>query len=120
VAEDVAFGPLNLGKSRDEARQIAAETLARVGLEHQSDAVTSRLSYGQKRLVALATVLAMQPDLLLLDEPANGLDEATADRLIGILSDLSSALVVVSHHDEVLTALTDRTLYLQRGVVVAA
>ena len=83
VAEDVAFGPLNLGKSRDEVRRIVAGTLDSLGLAGYEHRVTYRLSGGEKRLVALATVLAMQPEVLLLDEPSGGLDDAShgaADR----------------------------------------
>ena len=77
MAEDVAFGPLNLGKSRDEVRRIVAGTLDSLGLAGYEHRVTYRLSGGEKRLVALATVLAMQPEVLLLDEPSGGLDDAS-------------------------------------------
>ena len=97
VAEDVAFGPLNLGKSRDDVRRIVAATLNTLGLAGYEDRVTNHLSGGEKRLAALATVLAMQPDVLLLDEPSGGLDDASTERLIGILAGLPQALIVVSH-----------------------
>ena len=72
VLEDVAFGPLNLGKSKLEARNIAQNTLERLGIAHFENRVTHKLSGGEKRLVALATVLSMEPELLLLDEPNTG------------------------------------------------
>lgn len=97
VAEDIAFGPLNLGKSKAEALAIVEATLARLHLEHLRDRVTYRLSGGEKRLVSLAAVLAMEPEVLLLDEPTNALDEATHERLVGILDELPQAMVVVSH-----------------------
>ncbi len=75
VLEDVAFGPLNMGKSREEAISISMETLASLGLNGYENKITHKLSGGQKRLVSLASVLAMKPDALLLDEPENGLDE---------------------------------------------
>ncbi len=100
VLEDVAFGPLNLGKTPDEAGGIARETLARLGLHGFEDRVTYKLSGGEKKLVSLATVLAMQPQLLLLDEPTAGLDETTKHRLVHILKDLAIAYMIVSHeHD---------------------
>lgn len=97
VLEDVAFGPLNLGKSRAEAKTIVDATLERLGLTHLRERITHKLSGGEKRLVSLATVLAMEPDVLLLDEPSNGLDEATTERLVAILQELPQALLIVSH-----------------------
>lgn len=102
VLEDVAFGPLNLGKSRREAVEIARDTMARLGLAGFEDRVTYRLSGGEKKLVALATVLAMQPELLLLDEPTTGLDEDTKHRLIHLLQDLDIPYLIVSHERDFL------------------
>jgi cobalt/nickel transport system ATP-binding protein len=100
VLEDVAFGPLNLGKPPAEAISIARETIARLGLTGFEDRVTYKLSGGEKKLVSLATVLAMEPQLLLLDEPTAGLDEKTKDRLIHILKHLDIGYMIVSHeHD---------------------
>jgi cobalt/nickel transport system ATP-binding protein len=100
VLEDVAFGPLNQGKKPAEAAQIARETMEKLGLQGFEGRVTYKLSGGEKKLVALAAVLAMQPQLLLLDEPTTGLDEATKHRLIHILQDLGIGYMIVSHeHD---------------------
>ncbi|MFP3867614.1 MAG: energy-coupling factor ABC transporter ATP-binding protein [Desulfobacteraceae bacterium] len=100
VLEDVAFGPLNQGKPPAEAVQIARKTMDRLGLSGFEDRVTYKLSGGEKKLVSLATVLALQPQLLLLDEPTTGLDEATKHRLIDILQNLDIAYLIVSHeHD---------------------
>ncbi len=97
VAEDVAFGPLNLGKPRAEVKRIVAETLEQLGLGGYQDRVAYQLSGGEKRLVALAGVLAMQPEVLLLDEPTAGLDPDTADHVVAILESLPQAMVIVSH-----------------------
>jgi len=97
VLEDVAFGPLNQGKTPAEAMAIARKTMARLGLTGFDDRVTYKLSGGEKKLVSLATVLAMEPQLLLLDEPTAGLDEKTKDRLIHILQHLEIAYMIVSH-----------------------
>jgi cobalt/nickel transport system ATP-binding protein len=102
VLEDVAFGPLNLGKKPAEAIQIARETMDRLGLAGFEDRVTYKLSGGEKKLVSLATVLSMQPRLLLLDEPTTGLDEATRHRLIHILQDLDIGYMIVSHEPDFL------------------
>lgn len=100
VIEDVAFGPLNQGKPPAEAVRIARETMDNLGLQGFEDRVTYKLSGGEKKLVSLATVLAMQPELLLLDEPTTGLDEATRHRIIHILQHLDIAYMIVSHeHD---------------------
>ncbi|NSY41054.1 energy-coupling factor ABC transporter ATP-binding protein [Leisingera sp. ANG59] len=97
VAEDVAFGPLNLGKSKQEALAIVDAVLSRLGLMHLRDRVTHKLSGGEKRLVTLATVLAMEPDVLILDEPTNALDPVNYARLTAILKELDQAILLVSH-----------------------
>ncbi len=115
VAEDVAFGPLNLGRSRREAAEIVAATLDRLRLAHLADRVTHKLSGGEKRLVTLAAVLAMEPDVLLLDEPTNALDEETWDRLVEILKGLPQAMIVVSHDPHFRRAIGTRGLRLAGG-----
>ena len=119
VAEDVAFGPLNLGKPRDEVRRIVAGTLDSLGLAGYEHRITYRLSGGEKRLVALATVLAMQPDVLLLDEPSGGLDDAATERLVGVLARLPQAMIVVSHDRAFWEAVTTSVAELREGRVVA-
>jgi cobalt/nickel transport system ATP-binding protein len=118
VLEDVAFGPLNLGRSIEEARADALETLAHLGLADFAERITYRLSAGEKRLVALATVLAMRPEVLLLDEPTNGLDEATAERLIAHLDGLEQAMILVSHDWRFLARLATRAVRLVAGRLV--
>lgn len=97
VLEDVAFGPLNLGCSQDEARVRAASTLERLGLAGFENRLTHRLSGGEKKLVSLATVLVMEPEALLLDEPTNGLDPEARQRIIGVLKTLPTARIIISH-----------------------
>lgn len=100
VAEDVAFGPLNLGKSKQQALAIVDDVLSRLGLMHLRDRVTHKLSGGEKRLVTLATVLAMEPEVLILDEPTNALDPDNYARLVDILQNLDQAILLVSHDPE--------------------
>ncbi|MDR2820117.1 MAG: energy-coupling factor ABC transporter ATP-binding protein [Desulfovibrio sp.] len=97
VLEDVAFGPLNLGLAPEAARARAVETLESLGLSGFEHRLVHRLSGGEKKLISLATVLAMRPEALLLDEPTNGLDNEARDRFIDILQHLPTARIVISH-----------------------
>ena len=97
VAEDIAFGPLNLGKSSQEAKVIVKETLAELGMPGFENRVTYNLSGGEKRLVALATVLAMNPKVLLLDEPTAGLDSDVTKKITAILKNHFHTYIITSH-----------------------
>lgn len=118
VLEDVAFGPLNLGKSQDEAKGIAVRTLESLGLAGFEDRITHKLSGGEKRLVSLATVLAMEPGVLLLDEPTTGLDEATEERLVDILKGLDVSYILVSHDMDFLKEVTFGITCMSNGTIV--
>ncbi len=113
VLEDVAFGPLNQGKSPAEAVDIARHTLAFLDLEGFEERVTFKLSGGEKRMISLATVLALQPEVLLLDEPTTGLDRRTEARLVKILEDLDLPLMLISHNSDFLNA-TVKNIYTMR------
>lgn len=115
VLEDVAFGPLNLGKTSDAAKAIARDTLQSLGLEGFEERVTHKLSGGEKRLVSLATVLAMKPEVLLLDEPTTGLDEFTEKRLVEILKGLDCSYLVASHDMDFLGQITKSIGYVYDG-----
>ncbi len=119
VAEDVAFGPLNLGLSHEETRVVVKETLDRLGLSGFEDRVTYKLSGGEKKLVSLATVLAMKPDMLLLDEPTTGLDEETTERIIRVLTDSDLPYLIISHERDFLSRTTDQLLRLEGGRLAA-
>lgn len=117
VLEDVAFGPLNLGKTPDEARRLSLEVLKELELDGFEDRITHNLSGGEKKLVALATVLVMEPEILFLDEPSTGLDESTRERLLQILNGLDITYVIVSHEYDYLARAT-RTIYtMQKGKI---
>lgn len=119
VAEDVAFGPRNLGRSRAEAARIAADTLAMLGLAGYEARVPHQLSGGEKRLVALAGVLAMAPEVLLLDEPTAGLDRTATARLSAVLTALPQAMIIVAHDQIFLERLVHRTVLLVQGRILA-
>ncbi|MDC0336068.1 energy-coupling factor ABC transporter ATP-binding protein [Pseudodesulfovibrio sp.] len=117
VLDDVAFGPLNQGFVRKEAKERAAEALCQVGLCGFEDRVPYRLSGGEKKLVALATVLAMQPEVLVLDEPTTGLSPEAKIKLVEILQNLDMARLVVSHEPDFLAATTDRLRAMRDGQI---
>ncbi|MBM4329159.1 MAG: ABC transporter ATP-binding protein [Deltaproteobacteria bacterium] len=117
VLEDVAFGPLNQGKSLREVRQIVSSTLGDLGLLGFEERFTHQLSGGEKRLVALATVLAMDPEVLILDEPTAGLDEETVERLVEVLRNSRIAQLVISHDRSFLEKTTDKLFTLSHGIL---
>ncbi|SOB99954.1 energy-coupling factor ABC transporter ATP-binding protein [Rhodobacter maris] len=119
VIEDMAFGPLNLGQSRAEALATSEAVLEELDLMHLRNRVTHHLSGGEKRLVTLATVLAMRPKVLLLDEPTNALDPENAARLLSILRGLDIALVLVSHDAAFRAQLELREMRLLEGRLAA-
>ena len=118
VLEDVAFGPLNLGFSRTEAIDIAEKTLKRLGIQLFEHSETHKLSGGQKRLVALASVLAMEPEVLLLDEPTAGLDNKVKKKLIHILNSLDISYFVISHEFDFANAVTDKIYSMENGRIL--
>ncbi len=114
VIEDVAFGPLNMGLKSSEAIERADSTLSSLGISHLRDRVPYRLSGGEKRLVSVATVLSMKPDVLLLDEPTVGLDQWVTERLIRVIRDYPCrGLLLISHDSRIADALTTRSLVLK-------
>ena len=115
VAEDIAFGPLNLGKSREEALAIVDTVLIDLDLTHLRDRITHKLSGGEKRLVTLATVLAMDPEVLLLDEPTNALDSRNEARLLEILNSLPQAILLVSHNPDFRARIAPEEIRLEDG-----
>ncbi len=118
VLEDVAFGPLNLGKRKMEAIKIAQKTLAFLGLEGFEDRITFKLSGGEKRLVSLATVLAMEPEVLLLDEPMTGLDAATKAKLTEILAGIDLSYILISHDFDFLADTADAIYTMEDGKIL--
>jgi cobalt/nickel transport system ATP-binding protein len=119
VRDDVAFGPLNLGLPANEVRDRVAEALARVGMSGKEEHVPFHLSGGEKRRVALAGVLAMRPDVLLLDEPSMYLDPRGRRELIELLRGLGGTRLIASHDLELILQTCGRVLLLDRGRLLA-
>lgn len=122
VLQDVAFGPLNLGMKPDAARECAVEALTSLGIECLGDSGTHELSHGQKKLVALAGVLAMKPDVILLDEPTAGLDPAGKRRVLAVLDGLHAAgttIVMATHDMDLAYAWADHVAVLKDGATLA-
>jgi cobalt/nickel transport system ATP-binding protein len=118
VLEDVAFGPLNLGKTREQALRIASDTLAALGMAGFEERITHQLSGGEKRMITLASVLAMEPDVLLLDEPSNALDTQARKRLIDTLLELPQAMIIISHDQDFIDQLATREVRLESAKLI--
>ncbi len=118
VLEDVAFGPLNMGLDRKQAKEKSLQILSELGITDLQQCVTHRLSSGQKRLVALAAVLALSPKVLLLDEPTSGLDTAVKEKLAGILNNLDIAYLIISHEFDFLNNVTNRIFSMEKGKIL--
>jgi cobalt/nickel transport system ATP-binding protein len=119
VGDDVAFGPLNMGLPADEVRRRVAEALERVGLSGFESRVPFHLSGGEKRRAALAGVLAMRPEVLLLDEPSIFLDPRGRRDLIGLLGGLGGTRIIASHDLDLILNTCRRVLVLDAGRLVA-
>jgi cobalt/nickel transport system ATP-binding protein len=119
VREDVAFGPANLGLRGDELAARVAEALTAVDGVHLADRAPHHLSGGERRRVALATVLAMRPDLLVLDEPTSNLDPASRRELVEVLRTLPVTQLVITHDLPFALELCPRTVIVNGGRVVA-
>jgi cobalt/nickel transport system ATP-binding protein len=119
VRDDVAFGPANLGVRGSELDARVADALDQVGMGEYADRPPHHLSFGQRRRVAVATVLAMQPEILVLDEPSSNLDPASRRELADILVGLDVTVLMVTHDLPYALELCPRSVVLSEGVIVA-
>lgn len=120
VLEDVAFGPLNLGQSHPQAEATARDVLDRLGILHLSDRLTFKLSGGEKRLVCLAGLFAMNPDVILLDEPTNGVDADHQASFENALMGFEGAMILVSHDDAFVSRIATHGMVLDDGQLFPA
>ena len=119
VRDNVAFGPLNTGHSRDESDSLARQAMEEMGIEALAKKRVYSLSGGQKRLAAIATVLSMNPRILLLDEPSSGLDPRNRRRLIDRLAALPCLSIVATHDLGLARDLCRRVVVLSEGHIAA-
>lgn len=119
VFEDVAFGPLHMGLPAATVQARVAHALAQVGMQGYADRMSPRLSVGEKKRIAIATVLAMEPEVLVLDEPTAGLDPRARRSLIHLLATLPQTMLVSTHDMLLVRELFERMVIMDDGQVVA-
>ena len=119
VFDDVAFGPLHMGYPEAEVRQRVAKALAQVGMAGFEERLSHHLSIGQKKRVAIATVLSMDPEILVLDEPSAGLDPRARRSLINLLHELPLTMLISTHDMLLVQELFPRMIVMDEGRVVA-
>lgn len=120
VSADVAFGPLNMGIAPVQAVRLAESALATVGAGGLAKRSSHRLSVGEKRAVAIASVLAMSPEVLLMDEPTSGLDPWSRRQLITLLNSFDHTRIIATHDLDFALDVCQRTLVMQNGGLVAS
>ena len=122
VKEDVAFGPMNLGLDYDEVERRIKESLEMVGMEGFEEKTPHHLSGGQQKRVAIAGIIAMRPDIMILDEPTAGLDPEGVDKVLNILNNLNKegmSIVISSHDIEMVNHFADKIFVLYDGEIIA-
>jgi len=119
VFEDVAFGPLHMGLPRDEVEARVVSALNAVRMSSYRDRLSHHLSVGEKKRIAIATVLSMNPQILVLDEPSAGLDPRARRTLINLLRELPITMLVSTHDMKLVEELFPRTIVMDEGLIVA-
>jgi cobalt/nickel transport system ATP-binding protein len=119
VFDDVAFGPLNLGLPTEEVKDRVKKALETVEVSHLRERPPHRLSAGQKRRVAIASVLSMSPDILVMDEPTAGLDPRARNKLIGLLKGFKHSKIIATHDLDIVLDLCERTIVIHNGLIKA-
>ena len=119
VGQDVAFGPYNMGLRDSALENVVTQALNMVGMLEYKDRPPHHLSFGQRRRVAVATVLAMKPEILVLDEPSSNLDPASRRELAEILRSLDITIIMVTHDLPYAFELCERALILSGGIIAA-
>ncbi len=118
VYDDVAFAPRNYGVSEEEVHRRVMEALGKVHAEYLKDRHTYKMSGGQKKLVSIATILSMEPDIILLDEPTVALDPRNRRNIINVLNEMSGLKIIASHDLDMILETCDRTILLSKGKII--
>lgn len=121
VKEDIAFGPMNLGLSYDEVEKRVEDALKMVGMENYEDKTPHHLSGGQKKRIAIAGIIAMKPELMILDEPTAGLDPDGVEKVLNIMNQLNEegmTLIISSHDIDMISKYADKIFVLYNGEII--
>lgn len=119
VYEDVAFGPLNAGMTPEEAKRRADDVLSAVGMDGQGNRVPYHLSGGEMRRISIAAVMALEPDILVMDEPSSGLDPRSRREIASLIRSLPGTKLITSHDLDFVRTCTDRVILLSKGRIAA-
>ena len=118
VFDDVAFGPINTGYSEEEVRKEVKEALREVGMAGYEKRCSHHLSLGEKKRISLATVLSMEPEILILDEPTSNLDPGVRRHLVEVLGNLNLTKIVAGHDLELILDICSRVILLDEGKII--
>lgn len=121
VKEDIAFGPMNLGLSYDEVEKRVEDALKMVGMENYEDKTPHHLSGGQQKRIAIAGIIAMKPELMILDEPTAGLDPDGVEKVLNIMNQLNEegmTLIISSHDIDMISKYADKIFILYNGEII--
>ena len=119
IEDDVAFGPRNYGMSEEEVEKRVSEALEKVHITELRKKQTYKLSGGEKKLASIATILAMEPDIIIMDEPSVALDPRNRRNLIGILNEIDSLKLITSHDLDFIMDTCERTILIDEGTIIA-
>lgn len=119
VYDDIAFGPLNLGLSAEDVHARVIKALATVGAPHLKNRPSYKLSGGEKRSAAIASVLSMAPDILVMDEPTSNLDPKTRRKLIELLKTFEHTKIIATHDLDMVLDVCHRTIVIHQGRITA-
>jgi len=115
VEDDIAFGPLNLGWYRNKIKEKVDEVIKYFGIEHLRKRFSHTLSFGEKKIVSIASIVVMEPELYLLDEPTSALDEETAEKLKNFIVSKDETFIIVSHYVDFIENVCDKIYLLSNG-----